>query len=72
MRADMSEERYLTKMRQLNRDNSYMARLNDLLARVKKHLLMGRLLEMAFSALEGALEASEKLKVEKLIYDNQS
>ena len=68
----MSEERYLTKMRQLNRDNSYMARLNDLLARVKKHLLMGRLLEMAFSALEGALEASEKLKVEKLIYDNQS
>ena len=67
----MSEERYLTKMRQLNRDNSYMARLNDLLARVKKHLLMGRLLEMAFSALEGALEELEKLEVEKLTQENQ-
>jgi hypothetical protein len=44
MRADMSEERYLTKMRQLNRDKAYMARLNDLLARIKKHLpaLQGR------------------------------
>ena len=33
---------------------------------------LGRLLEMAFSALEGALEELEKLEVERLSQGNQS